>query len=109
MKSLKRAAAAALAAGLILCAAVGSAEIRSWREDITVVTGTNLYTAFDGELPADMEKAFPKSKWNGYACVSGIMCQRAGDEWRRALVVMEKDDETCLVGLTGLDLSLIHI
>lgn len=103
VKSLKRAAAAALAAGLILCAAVGSAEIRSWREDITVVTGTNLYTAFDGELPADMKKAFPKSKWNGYACVSGIMCQREGDEWRRALVVMEKDDETCLVGLTGLD------
>ncbi len=29
VKSLKRAAAAALAAGLILCAAVGSAEIRS--------------------------------------------------------------------------------
>lgn len=103
VRRLKRAAAAALAAGLILCATVGSAEVRSWREDITVVTGTNLYTAFDGELPADMEKAFPKSKWNGYTCVSGIVCQREADEWRRALVVMEKDGEACLVGLTGLD------
>ena len=103
VKSIKRTLAAALAAGLLVCAAAAMAETKTWREEITVVTGTNVYTAFEDELPADMAKAFPKSVWKGYACVSGIICQAEAQDWRKALVAMEKDGAVSLVGLTGME------